>query len=186
METPARVHVRMAGALTQGTLHVQLYSASGLISTTGVAVPAGQQALDLLDPAGCQPPARSSPYPLGERGCIAGHRDEARAVAHAGESMLALPGAQRLARQLPDLEGAADAHQVVGVQPGGALGIDGEQARVERRASLALRRLTQPVAHLGAGGGHLGQPEEQRLDPQERAPAHHGHATARPDVADGA
>jgi hypothetical protein len=38
----ARVRVRMAGALTQGTLHVHVYSASGLISTTGVAVPAAQ------------------------------------------------------------------------------------------------------------------------------------------------
>lgn len=38
----ARVHVRMAGALTQGTVHVQLYSVSGLISTAGVAVPAAQ------------------------------------------------------------------------------------------------------------------------------------------------
>ncbi len=38
----ARVRVRMTGALTQGTLHVQLYSASLFISTTGVAVPAAQ------------------------------------------------------------------------------------------------------------------------------------------------
>ncbi len=38
----ARVHVRMTGALTQGTLHVHLFSASLGISTTGVAVPAAQ------------------------------------------------------------------------------------------------------------------------------------------------
>jgi hypothetical protein len=38
----ARVRVRMTGALTQGTLHVHLYSAFAGISTTGVAVPAAQ------------------------------------------------------------------------------------------------------------------------------------------------
>jgi hypothetical protein len=38
----ARVRVRMTGALTQGTLHVHLYSATQGISTTGVAVPAAQ------------------------------------------------------------------------------------------------------------------------------------------------
>jgi hypothetical protein len=38
----ARVRARMTGALTQGTLHVHLYSASLGISTTGVSVPAAQ------------------------------------------------------------------------------------------------------------------------------------------------
>jgi hypothetical protein len=38
----ARVRVRMTGTLTQGTLHVQIFSASPPISTTGVAVPAAQ------------------------------------------------------------------------------------------------------------------------------------------------
>ena len=38
----ARVRVRMTGALTQGTLHVHLFSASTGVSTTGVAVPAAQ------------------------------------------------------------------------------------------------------------------------------------------------
>jgi hypothetical protein len=38
----ARVRVRMTGTLTQGTLHVHLYSASTGVSTTGVAVPAAQ------------------------------------------------------------------------------------------------------------------------------------------------
>jgi hypothetical protein len=38
----ARVRVRMTGALTQGTLHVHIYSASLGISTTGVSVPAAQ------------------------------------------------------------------------------------------------------------------------------------------------
>jgi len=38
----ARVKVRMAGALAQGTLHVHVYSASLGISTTGVSVPAAQ------------------------------------------------------------------------------------------------------------------------------------------------
>jgi hypothetical protein len=38
----ARAHARMTGALTQGTLHVQLYSAMGSISTTGISVPAAQ------------------------------------------------------------------------------------------------------------------------------------------------
>ena len=38
----ARAHVRMTGALTQGTLHVHLYSAQAGISTTGIAVPAAQ------------------------------------------------------------------------------------------------------------------------------------------------
>ncbi len=38
----ARVRVRMTGALTQGTLHVHIYSASAGISTTGVSVPAAQ------------------------------------------------------------------------------------------------------------------------------------------------
>ena len=38
----ARVKVRMAGALAQGTLHVHIYSASLGISTTGVSVPAAQ------------------------------------------------------------------------------------------------------------------------------------------------
>jgi hypothetical protein len=38
----ARVRVRMTGALTQGTLHVHLYSASLGVWTTGVAVPAAQ------------------------------------------------------------------------------------------------------------------------------------------------
>ncbi|HTC64374.1 MAG TPA: hypothetical protein VK709_16155 [Candidatus Saccharimonadales bacterium] len=38
----ARVRVRMTGALTQGTLHVHLYSALGGISTPGISVPAAQ------------------------------------------------------------------------------------------------------------------------------------------------
>ena len=38
----ARVRVRMTGALTQGTLHVHIYSASLGISTTGISVPAAQ------------------------------------------------------------------------------------------------------------------------------------------------
>jgi hypothetical protein len=38
----ARVRVRMTGTLTQGTLHVHIYSASLGISTAGVAVPAAQ------------------------------------------------------------------------------------------------------------------------------------------------
>ncbi len=38
----ARVRARMTGALTQGTLHVHLFSASTSVSTTGVAVPAAQ------------------------------------------------------------------------------------------------------------------------------------------------
>ena len=38
----ARVRVRMTGALTQGTLHVHLFSASTSLSTTGVAAPAAQ------------------------------------------------------------------------------------------------------------------------------------------------
>jgi hypothetical protein len=38
----ARVRVRMTGALTQGTLHVHIYSASLGINTAGVAVPAAQ------------------------------------------------------------------------------------------------------------------------------------------------
>ena len=38
----ARVRVRMTGALTQGTLHVHIYSASLGISTPGVSVPAAQ------------------------------------------------------------------------------------------------------------------------------------------------
>jgi hypothetical protein len=38
----ARVRVRMTGALTQGTLHVHIYSASRGISTTGVSVAAAQ------------------------------------------------------------------------------------------------------------------------------------------------
>jgi hypothetical protein len=38
----ARVRVRMTGALTQGTLHVHIYSASRGISTTGVSVTAAQ------------------------------------------------------------------------------------------------------------------------------------------------
>jgi hypothetical protein len=38
----ARVRVRMTGTLTQGTLHVHIFSASPPISTTGVAVPAAQ------------------------------------------------------------------------------------------------------------------------------------------------
>ncbi len=38
----ARVKVRMTGVLTQGTLHVHLYSASAGVSTAGVAVPAAQ------------------------------------------------------------------------------------------------------------------------------------------------
>ncbi len=38
----ARVRVRMTGALTQGTLHVHLYSVIGGISTPGVSVPAAQ------------------------------------------------------------------------------------------------------------------------------------------------
>ena len=38
----ARAHVRMTGALAQGTLHVQIYSASAGISITGIAVPAAQ------------------------------------------------------------------------------------------------------------------------------------------------
>jgi hypothetical protein len=38
----ARVRVRMTGALTQGTLHVHLYSASLGVWTTGVSVPAAQ------------------------------------------------------------------------------------------------------------------------------------------------
>ena len=39
----ARVKVRMTGALTQGSLHVHIYSASLGISTTGVSVPAAQE-----------------------------------------------------------------------------------------------------------------------------------------------
>ena len=38
----ARAQVRMTGTLTQGTLHVQIYSASLGISTTGIAAPAAQ------------------------------------------------------------------------------------------------------------------------------------------------
>jgi hypothetical protein len=38
----ARVRMRMTGALTQGTLHVHIYSASRGISTTGVSVAAAQ------------------------------------------------------------------------------------------------------------------------------------------------
>jgi len=38
----ARVRVRMTGTLSQGTLHVHIYSASLGISTTGVSVPAAQ------------------------------------------------------------------------------------------------------------------------------------------------
>ncbi len=38
----ARVRVRMTGALLQGTLHVQIFSPSTMISTPGVAVPASQ------------------------------------------------------------------------------------------------------------------------------------------------
>jgi hypothetical protein len=38
----ARVRVRMTGALTQGTLHVHIYSATLGISTTGISVPAAQ------------------------------------------------------------------------------------------------------------------------------------------------
>jgi hypothetical protein len=38
----ARVRVRMAGTLTQGTLHVHLYSFSAGISTPGISVPAAQ------------------------------------------------------------------------------------------------------------------------------------------------
>ena len=38
----ARVRVRMTGPLTQGTLHVHIYSASQGINTTGVSVPAAQ------------------------------------------------------------------------------------------------------------------------------------------------
>ncbi len=42
----ARIRVRMTGALTQGTLHVHLYSALTTLSTTGVAVPAAQITTD--------------------------------------------------------------------------------------------------------------------------------------------
>jgi hypothetical protein len=38
----ARARVRMTGTLTQGTLHVHLYSAQAGISTTGISVPAAQ------------------------------------------------------------------------------------------------------------------------------------------------
>ena len=38
----ARARVRVAGTLTQGTLHIHLYSVSGGISTTGISVPAAQ------------------------------------------------------------------------------------------------------------------------------------------------
>ncbi len=38
----ARVRVRMTGTLTQGTLHVHLYSVSAGISTPGISVPAAQ------------------------------------------------------------------------------------------------------------------------------------------------
>ncbi len=38
----ARVRVRMSGTLTQGTLHVHVFSALGFISTTGISVPAAQ------------------------------------------------------------------------------------------------------------------------------------------------
>jgi hypothetical protein len=38
----ARARVRMTGALTQGTLHLHLYSVQQGISTTGIAVPAAQ------------------------------------------------------------------------------------------------------------------------------------------------
>jgi hypothetical protein len=37
-----RARLRMTGALTQGTLHVHLYSVSGGINTTGISVPAAQ------------------------------------------------------------------------------------------------------------------------------------------------
>jgi hypothetical protein len=38
----ARARLRMTGSLSQGTLHVHLYSASASISTTGISVPAAQ------------------------------------------------------------------------------------------------------------------------------------------------
>jgi hypothetical protein len=38
----ARARVRMTGTLTQGTLHIHLYSASQGVSTTGISVPAAQ------------------------------------------------------------------------------------------------------------------------------------------------
>jgi hypothetical protein len=37
-----RARIRMTGSLTQGTVHIHLYSASAGISTTGIAVPAAQ------------------------------------------------------------------------------------------------------------------------------------------------
>src|ERR1700730_17194057 len=43
-----------------------------------------------------------------------------------------------------------------------------------------------PPANVGAGRGGSRQPEEQRLDPQERAAANDGNAAARANVVDDA
>jgi hypothetical protein len=88
------------------------------------------------------------------------------------------------AGQLEDLQGAADANEIVGVEPGGGGGVDEGEAGVQGGASLGGGLLLVARADLGRRRGCLHHAVQDRLDPQEGAATHDHGAPAALDLGD--
>ena len=110
-----------------------------------------------------------------------------RRVSRMGEAVFPLPGAERTATVSSRTSRARLTRtKSFGCKPRGGRRVDGAQACVERRPAVARRRAAGGGdATLVARGGRLGQPEEQRLDPQERPAANDWDACRAAHVVDG-
>src|SRR5438270_897580 len=94
----------------------------------------------------------------------------------ASECVLALPNAQRLPGQLVHLKSTADADEIVWMQTRRRLRVDGAQASMQCGAALLFGDAAVPVPNLSVACRCTREPEEQCLDPQERAATHDGNS----------